>query len=377
MVNQYKDSPFYLKLQEQIAALGGMFNAHLHLDRAGTFDEKYFQDGSHVIDDFSISLHSKHSLINNIHRGLAYTENDLKQRVNFYLDVMISCNTIRADTLVDVTNDNVQLSALNILKEIKLARSNEIDLRIGAYSPLGFKDSESSRWDIYKQGAELANFIGALPEADDQYEYPDHIGFMEHCRRTLELAQEIGKEIHVHTDQCNIPEENGTEQLIEAVKNYGSPSSNIDDPMVWAIHMISPSTYDEPRFNKLVEGLLDNNIGVICCPSAALGMRQIRSIHTPSYNSIPRILELLANGVHVRIASDNIADICSPSTTANLIDEVFILSAAIRFYHVEILAKLACGKRLNENERLLIKEHLANNQKEIDKVYNESVEKFN
>ena len=54
--------------------------------------------------------------------------------------------------------------------------------------------------------------------------------------------------------------------------------------MVWVIHMISPSTYDESRFNKMAEGLLEQIIGVIC----------------------------------------------SPSTTADLVDELFILSATNR-----------------------------------------------
>jgi len=136
--------------------------------------------------------------------------------------------------------------------------------------------------------------------------------------------------------------------------------------MVWAIHMISPSTYDEPRFNRLVDGLLECNIGVISCPSAALGMRQYRPLLTPTYNSIPRLLEMIAAGVHVRLGSDNVADICSPSTTANLIDEIFILSAALRFYHPGILAKLAAGLKLDDGERSFVKNHLAKNNLEIE-----------
>jgi hypothetical protein len=128
--------------------------------------------------------------------------------------------------------------------------------------------------------------------------------------------------IHIHTDQRNDLRESGTEQVIEAVRQFGAPKSEDGEPMVWVIHMVSPSTYDEERFQGMTEGLLKENIGVICCPSA---------------------------GVRVKIASDNIADICSPSTTADLVDELFILSAAIRFYHVKILAHLAAGKNRNQS----------------------------
>ena len=70
----------------------------------------------------------------------------------------------------------------------------------------------------------------------------------------------------------------------------------------------------------------------------------------------------------VRLASDNIADLCSPSTTADLADEVFILSAALRFYHCDILAKLACGVPLTDADRGLVTAHLAENQRAIEKV---------
>ncbi len=56
---------------------------------------------------------------------------------------------------------------------------------------------------------------------------------------------------------------------------------------------------------------------------------------------------------------------CSPSTTADLTDEVFILSAALRFYHIDVLARLASGGRLDESERAIVRDHLAHNEVEI------------
>jgi len=365
--NPAASTPFYDRLGASIRKLGGIFNAHLHLDRAGTLDDEYLAGiGYHVLDNSHVSLHQKHSMIADLHRGPAYKSEDLQQRVNAYLDIMVAVGTVRADTLVDVTADGIGLSALQALLEIKHARAKDIDMRVGAYSPLGFTGAEPARWDLLVEGAELADFIGSLPEADDIQEYPDNIGFSDHCRRVLELSQRLGKLVHVHVDQRNEPSETGTERLIEAVRQFGAPLSPSGEPMVWAIHMISPSTYDEPRFNRLVDGLLECNIGVISCPSAALGMRQYRPLLTPTYNSIPRLLEMIAAGVHVRLGSDNVADICSPSTTANLIDEIFILSAALRFYHPGILAKLAAGLKLDDGERSFVKNHLAKNNLEIE-----------
>ena len=138
--------------------------------------------------------------------------------------------------------------------------------------------------------------------------------------------------------------------------------------MVWAVHMISPSTYDENRWRAFVEGMVECNIGVISCPSAAIGMRQIRPRNVPSYNSIPRILELAEAGVHIRLGSDNIADMCSPSSTADLFDEILVLSNAIRYFEPVVLGKLAAGVALDDDDRAAIGEHLRQNDVEIAKV---------
>lgn len=368
----FDQSPFYRQLAERIAELGGMHNAHLHLDRAGTLEEQYLQiDSQSVLESSYISLHEKHHLIHAIHSGPAYQVDDMRTRVNHYLDIMVAVGTKRADTLVDVTADGVDEKALQLMLELKAERAREIDLRVAAYSPLGFRNDEPQRWELFAGAAAKADFIAALPEADDVQEYPGHIGFEEHVDRFLQLASEKQCPLHVHTDQRNEPGENGTERLLARLRQTG-PLARIDgEPAVWAVHMISPSTYDEARFRQLVDNMLELDVGLICCPSAAIGMRQIRPLLTPTYNSIPRVLELLAAGVQVKLASDNIADICSPSTTANLVDEVFVLSAALRFYHVDILARLAAGVALDERGRAQVSLHLQRNEREIEKVLRE------
>lgn len=364
---------FYDDLKYTISELGGMHNAHLHLDRAGTLDERYMSSAGHrIMDSSHISLKKKHSLISVLHECGAYEEQDLRLRINDCLDIMVDCNTRRADSLVDVTADGVELSALRIMRDVQRARCGDIELRIGAYSPLGFRDDEPRGWEVFEEGAVEADFVAALPEADDTDDYPGHIGFEEHCRRVLDIARRRQCMVHVHTDQRNEPTESGTERLLSVLRREGGPSGERGEPLVWVVHMISPSTYDDARFQRLVDGLLECRVGVICCPSAALGMRQLRPVLTPTYNSIPRVLELLVAGVPIRLASDNIADICSPSTTADLVDEVFTLSAAIRFYNVRVLAKLAAGRELDQADRDLIQAHLEKDRSEVQKALGET-----
>lgn len=364
-----KNSYFYQEFAKKVSAYGGFYNAHLHIDRVNTLDESYMLvNQKAILDNSFISLHKKHSLISNIHSGLAYESTNMRERVESCLDDMVACNTSRADTMVDVTSDNVGLKGLELLSDIKKAYQDKIDLQLAAYSPFGFDDQHPEAWEIFSEGVKQSDFIGCLPEADDIVDYPSHIGFEAHCERMLDLSVTHNKMLHVHTDQRNESRENGTERLVEAVKRFGKINTQSGEPMIWAVHAISPSTYEDERFYRLVNGLLDNNIGIICCPSAAIGMRQIRPILSPTYNSIPRVLEFLSAGIRVRLASDNIADICSPTTTADLTDEVFVLSAALRFYHIDILAKLATNTQLTEADMSFIREHLVNNDSEAQKV---------
>jgi cytosine/creatinine deaminase len=347
-------TPYIKDLFLKILSYGGLHNAHLHIDRSGTYDRtlRYTQEES------NLTLAQKHSLIPFIHQSEEYEPENLKNRVKEYLEIMAHLGTQRADSVIDTTADRVGLTALETMLELKSELKDKIDFRIGAYSPLGFRNDDPQRWELLKKGTHIADFIGLLPERDDQKDYPDHIGYEECCRRGLELALETQKSIHIHVDQKNLADENGTELLLDVVDELLIPRDTNDEPFIWLIHVISPSAYEENRFEELMERLKHWNIGVICCPSAALSMKQDRKKLGPMRNSIARIPEMLAAGIKVRLGSDNICDITSPAGTPDLLTEVLILSNAIRFYDSHILAKLGAGVDLNLEEIHKIKEHL-------------------
>jgi cytosine/adenosine deaminase-related metal-dependent hydrolase len=283
--------------------------------------------------------------------------------------MIVAAGATRADTLVDVTLDRVGETAFEQFLSLKKSFQNSLDLRVGAYSPLGFTDAEPERWELLERAAQRADFLGGLPERDDRIDYPDHVGFDEFCRRILLLSMKTNKPIHIHADQKNFPLEDGSERIIKVMKDVGMKSPFTQyEPTVWLVHVISPSTYPEPRFQQLIESFVEHNVGVICCPSAAISMRQIREIMSPTFNSIARVLELLAAGVHVRIGSDNICDITSPAGTPDLVDEIFVLCNAVRFYDLDILAKLGAGKPLSAEETARIREHLERDKAEAQRT---------
>ncbi|MFM8856635.1 MAG: hypothetical protein ACKOI2_05420 [Actinomycetota bacterium] len=360
------ETGFHAALLAKIESRGGLFNAHLHLDRSGTleFVEDYLRHQA-VSTTSAISLQAKHGLISVVHESALYTAEALTSRIGEFLDAMARIGTTRIDTTVDVTADGLGLTAFQAFLDLKSRFTDRLDVRVGAYNPLGFRDDEPSRWDLLVEAAASADFIAALPERDDTARYPEHVGFDRSVHMVVDLAARTGKEVHIHVDQANHQYEDASERVLDVLDTV---EHDLHDAQVWFIHAISPSAYDDPRFHRLVERMVHHRVGVIVCPSAAISMRQVRALSGPTRNSIARVLEFSAAGIPVRVGSDNICDITSPAGTLDLMDEIFVLSHALRFFDIDYLAAVATGSRLAESERERVRHHLDVNVQEEQRV---------
>jgi cytosine/adenosine deaminase-related metal-dependent hydrolase len=335
--------------------MGGWENYHAHLDRANTLDPKYWKHtGIDPLEAATYNLKTKQNLVGELHKGLAYTSEDLEARMSFQIEKLVKQHTRSVYSMVDCTADIVRLSAVETLLKLKEKFKDSIRIKVGTQPIFGFKnpDDNPERWEIFREGSRLADFIGGLPEKDAS---PTRVGYNKHMSMVIKLAIELGKEAHLHVDQANTHYENGTETLIEAVKWLGAPLIGLQkSPTIWAVHVISPSCYDECRFKRMLEGLKTYNIGVICCPRAALTMRQLRPIQAPTHNSIARILEMIKCEIPLRIGTDNIADIFIPTGDGDMLKEIPILADSVRYYNTKLWAKLGCGETPNDMDRELV-----------------------
>ena len=336
-------------VRDEVKKLGGWVNAHAHIDRAYTMDNKYFEHAD--MDPWEVAnypLTVKQSVVGNVHEGAAFTTESLKVRMSRVLEKSIAFDVATLSTAIDTTAD-IGTRGLETALELKNEYDGRIVFNIGAYPIFGFKDSRPERWDIFVEGAMMADFIVTLPERDAK---EDHIGFKEHFRRVLNLANQLKKDVHFHVDQTNDPEENGTETLIEAVR-WLQPNIKI-----WAVHALSVASYDEWRFNRLVEGLQETGIGIIVCPNATLSNRQNRNIDVPMHNSITRVLEFCLADIPVMFGTDNIEDYLCPENTPDMYDEIKTAARALRFYNASTWAKLATGTKINEVDKMKIRKAL-------------------
>ena len=241
--------------------------------------------------------------------------------------------------------------AINIARELKarVVSRTKLELRVAPTPIFGFKKG-TKRWEVFEVAAHMCDYLSLLPEKDDFTKGSDpdgKVGFKHHVRMGLELACSLRKEIQFHVDQADLPSEEGSFRVLEVLESQHQPDLGAHAPSVWLIHAISPSAYDEMRFRRLLGMLREHNVGIIVCPTAALTMRQLRSVNAPNHNSIARVGEFIKARVPLRIGTDNISDVFVPQGDGDMLTEVKVGDMATRLNLPHIWAKLACGVSLN------------------------------
>jgi len=355
MTNKYGKTDFETEIRSFVREFGGFFNAHAHIDRAFTFDDKYLGHIGKTVSDLSgLTLAEKQDLVGAIHEGKAYEKEDLEERMKKVLDESIGYGVSKLHSCIDTTgSDKIKLTALEIALKLKKEYKDKIDFKIGAYNVFGFKKDEPERWNFFVEAAKKSDFLVGLQERDER---EGHIGEEQHVKRILELAYQLKKPAHFHVDQANIPDERRTEILLGGMHNlFDVYYETCNYPEVWAVHVISPSCYPEDRFLRLCDNLVKYNIGVICCPSAGISMKPMKEKEARIHNAISRIWTMIFRGVNVYLGSDNINDVFVPSSSPDMFDEVLRLADILRFYDTRILAKLAAGKKMNNFDKATIK----------------------
>jgi cytosine deaminase len=316
-------------------------------------------------------------VIPRLHRGPAYTRASLSKRLQRFVSASGACGVRRVDSFIDVASDiplACGLGALEVALEVKRALAGRVDFRVGAYAPFGFLQDDEREFELFERAIALADFIGTSPERDDDVFYhagAGHIGLAMHFEHTLRWAVTSRKPIHYHLDQQVNPHERGTEALLDAIERTGLRDRIVAlgerEPLVWAVHCISPSTYPAARLEELAGRMAALRVGLVCCPSAALSMRKLPVFDAPLHKSIADVLVMLERGVRVRLGTDNVDDLFLPATLLDPRHEVGALANALRYYDVRILAKVACGHALSAEDRGRVRGHLENERRYVER----------
>jgi cytosine/creatinine deaminase len=312
--------PWNLKLHflEHVERLGGVANHHAHFDKA-------FLVNMENLRLSQVDMQKKWEIYRYLKES--YTYDDLIERISRGLEIMIKQGVTYCRTMVDA-DSTVGLLPVRAAMEVKRRYADEIRLDVGVQPLQGVLDPAS--YEQYAEACTMADYCGGLPSRDRPK--PEA-----HLDKVLELAKRLGKSVDVHIDQENNPLENETELLAIKTIEHGMQGR------VFGVHAISLSAKDEREQDRIIEKVAEADMGIIICPSAALGMKQL-PMNAPLHNSIAPYPKLREAGVRCYLGVDNIHDLFMPMNDGDIWTECRMLMEACRFYDIQAVAEWACRK---------------------------------
>lgn len=344
---------------------------HLHLCRAGTArSENFAHRGLSLTDVYNMSLQGKQDVVGYLHDGPAYKTDELKRRMAGILTAKSKAGEEEFWTPID-TSPDVGLAPLRIANELKAEFPG---LKTGIYPIFGFCSTTDglARYELIVEACNegLGDFICGLPERDGREgheliaeRWNCRNGFDAHVKILLELGCKYHLPVQIHLDQINSPLQRDTESVLKALRWLNQPKvDGIVGPTVEFVHVISPSCYDEDRFQRLVADMKHYNVGLICCPMAGISMRQLPCYNAPVHNSLARVFDMRAAGIPVRIGTDNVGDHLVPVEDPRVQREVVTLANALRFYLEDVLTDMVNGAPLDNVQQSRISDYLEENR---------------
>jgi cytosine/adenosine deaminase-related metal-dependent hydrolase len=256
-----------------------------------------------------------------------YTYDDLVERISRGLETMIEQGVTYCRTMVDA-DSTVGLLPVTAAMEVKKRYAGRITFEVGVQPLQGVLDPAS--YEQYAEACALADYCGGLPSRDRPR--PEA-----HLDIILDLAKRLGKSVDVHVDQENNPLENETELLAAKTIEHGMQGR------VYGVHAISLGAKDEREQDRIIAKILEADMGIIVCPSAALSMQRL-PMTAPLHNSIAPFPRLHQAGVRCYLGIDNIHDLFMPMVDGDIWTECRVLMEACRFYDINAVARWACAK---------------------------------
>jgi len=307
-----------LHFLEAVEKRGGIANHHAHFDKAYLITMENLRLSQ-------VDMRKKWELYKYLKEN--YTYDDLVERISRGVEIMIDQGVTYCRTMVDA-DSTVGLLPTRAAMEVKKRYADQIWFEVGVQPLQGVLDPAS--YEQYAEACSMADYCGGLPSRDNPREEA-------HLDAVLSLAKKLGKSVDVHVDQENNPLQTETELLAMKTIEHGMQGR------VFGVHAISVAAKEEREQDRIIEKILEADLGIIICPSAALSMKQM-SMTAPLHNSIAPYPKFREAGVRCYLGVDNMHDLFMPLVDGDIWTECRMLMEACRFYDIEAIADWACAK---------------------------------
>jgi cytosine/creatinine deaminase len=346
MQQTHQKFPFKELFFEEVRKTGGMVNCHAHLDRAYTLTPELWKQASALMEEKWIlnrEIKKKH------------TDESIQDRLTFCIEDFIEQGIQACRTHVDA-DSVVGMLVVNAAAKVREKYKGKFVLQLVAHPLEGFLNEDGtaedrSKMDLFEEACNVCDVVGGLPSRDRAMPGGDK----KHAQFLIDTAKNLGKDLDVHIDQENNPEEKDTEWFVDMLAKEGMQGR------ATLLHAISVAAQPTDDRNIIYKKIADNGLNVTVCPKAAITMKQHKDKVSPVHNSIAQVDEMLEYGINVGIGTDNISDIFVPEDNGDLFEEVSMMASACRFYDLEKLAQIAT----TNGEKILKINNNSNAQKKI------------
>ncbi|MDP2642984.1 MAG: amidohydrolase family protein [Candidatus Peregrinibacteria bacterium] len=318
--------PFKELFFEEVKKAKGMANCHAHLDRAYTLTPEIWKQASALMEE-------KWVLNREIKRK--HTKESLTERLTFCIEDFIKQGITACRTHVDA-DSIVGMLVVDTAAEVREKYKGKFTLQLVAHPLEGFLNEDRTapskeKMDLFEKACAICDVVGGLPSRDRNKADGDkkHMDFL------ISMAKNFNKDIDMHVDQENNPEEKDSEWILDTIEKSGMQGR------VTFVHAISVAAQMESDRKRIYKKMAELGVNVTVCPKAAISMKQHKDKLSPLHNSIAQVDEMLEHGINVSLGTDNISDIFVPEDNGDLFEEVLMLASAVRFYDIEKLAQMA------------------------------------
>ncbi len=273
----------------------GFIDMHQHLDKSFTLAEAPNPDGTLIGAIEAFRAYSK---------GL--TRQNLLARAQATLDRCVAMGTTAIRTHANLDYE-MELRSVEAMCELRAANSDRIRLQVVAFatSSAARGDPETARALLERAVAAGADCIGGTPNlAPDPKRYIDML---------LDVAEKHDLPVDLHIDETLDPQARWFDYLVDCTARRGMGGRVVGS------HVSSLSAFPDDEARRSIEAAAAAGVAVCTLPAANLFL-QGRDRNGLVPRGLTRVNELLAAGVPVATASDNIQDAFVPVGSGDLLE---------------------------------------------------------
>jgi cytosine deaminase len=291
----------------------GLVEAHIHLDKALLADRVRAAAGT-LDEAIRVTAEAK--------RG--FTVDDIQARARRVLDLAVAHGTTAMRTHVEVDRI-VELMGMEAILPLRQEYARALELQVCAFAQEGIVRAPGTEGLLRRALGMGADLVGGCPDNDTDA--------LQHIDIVFALAEAFDRDVDFHVDFSDEPEHLHIHEIVRQTRRRGWHGR------VSVGHLTEVAALPAWDQDAIVADIAAAGIGVICLPATDLYLMG-RHDEMNVRRGLTPLRRLLAAGVPVALASNNIGNPFTPVGTADLAHMAFLAAVAAHMGTMQHLRQL-------------------------------------